>query len=428
MKKSSTEQANSWLQRLKDESWEAELLISAVAIFGTLELFKGVDWVVNLFIDSLQPDQYLVGYAIAFGGLLAISILTTMFVIHFSLRAYWVGLVGLNSVFPDYGLEDSVYSKIYTEKMLGILPKLKNTVQQVDEICSVIYSAAFFMLLIYLYLSLVASLYLFLFNTLSPYVNGHILLIPVYLIIIMLVLQMILGTVANLKAYKQNKKMQLWYFHISKWGSILAYGPLYKQLMQIAMTFASNFRKKKSLVGLTITFIVIGFIITMIQFENSKMPYLVNQEFYFDDTRVHHGYYASKTTAKEFLLGPQIESDIIDKNIIPLFIPVYKHERKQYQPVCGEFEKNDSQTLLEQRRERSAWYLNCYHTYHQVFLNGKKVDTDFMKYELPVTNQFGLLNYINLEGAKEGKNTIKVIKDIGDNPYEWTIPFQYISN
>ena len=28
-----------WLQRLKEESWEAELLVSAIAIFGTFQLF-----------------------------------------------------------------------------------------------------------------------------------------------------------------------------------------------------------------------------------------------------------------------------------------------------------------------------------------------------------------------------------------------------
>ena len=427
MEKSSIENSKSWLQRLKDESWEAELLISAVAIFGTLKLFTVVDWVVNIFINSLLPSQYLMGYSIAFGGLLAISILTTMFVIHFSLRAYWVGLVGLNSVFPDYGLEDSVYSEIYTKKMLTILPKLQKTVKQVDELCSLIYSAAFFMLLLYLYLSLVASLYLFLFNALSAYVSQYILLIPFFLIIVVVALQTLLGIVANLKTYKENETVQSLYFQITKWGSMVMLGPLYKYLLQISMTFASNFRKKKSLVGLIIIFVVVGFFITTIQFEDSKMPYLVNQEYYFDDTRVYHGYYNSKSDGEEFLLAPQIESDLIDTEVMQLFIPIYKYERQQFKSVCGDYEKDKNKTEEEQRRERKVWYLNCYHTYHQVFLNGEKVVTDFIKYDLPKTNQSGIINYINLEGAKKGKNTIKVIKKIGDKTSEWTIPFQFVS-
>jgi len=45
-----------WLQKLKDESWEAELLVSAIAIFGTFQLFKVVDWSTNKFIDLLTHD------------------------------------------------------------------------------------------------------------------------------------------------------------------------------------------------------------------------------------------------------------------------------------------------------------------------------------------------------------------------------------
>ena len=121
---------NTWLQRLKDESWEAELLVSAIAIFGTFKLFDIISWVTNFFIDTLHPSQYFVAYFIVTFGLLAVSILAAMFVIHFVLRAYWIGLVGLNSVFPDYSIEDSAYSKIYTEKILSILPKLKDSIKR----------------------------------------------------------------------------------------------------------------------------------------------------------------------------------------------------------------------------------------------------------------------------------------------------------
>ncbi|MCR9286351.1 MAG: hypothetical protein NXI23_03065 [Bacteroidetes bacterium] len=424
----SNEDSKNWLQRLKDESWEAELLISAVAIFGTLKLFSIVDWVVNLFIDLLPPSQYLIGYSIVFGGLLAISILTTMFVIHFSLRAYWVGLVGLNSVFPDYGLEDSVYSEIFTKKILSVLPKLKKTVHQVDELCSVIFSAAFFMLILYLYLTLFACLYLSLYNLLSDYLNHYILLIPLFLMMFIMALTILMGVVANLERYKQNRTVQLWYFQISNWGSMIALGPMYKNLMQISMTFASNFRKKKSLIELIIVFIVVGFVLTMIEFKNSKIPYLINQEYFFDATKVYHGYYGSESDEEDFLLTPQIESDVMDIGVMQLFIPVYSYELQQVKSVCGEYIKDETKTRKERNREKRAWYLNCYSAYNQVFLNGEKVVTDFKKYNKPKTNQFGLINYVNLENAKKGKNTLKIIKDIGDQSKEWTIPFQYVSD
>ena len=158
-------ESKAWLQTLKDQSWEAELIISTVAIFGTLQLFKVTSWTTDYLINVLSPSDYLLGYAIILTGLMAISTLITMFVIHFLLRAYWVGLVGLNSVFPDYNLEESPYSELYTTKMLNILPKLKDTIPEVDDLCSVIFSAAFFLFVMYAYLSIV------MFIILGIYVN-----------------------------------------------------------------------------------------------------------------------------------------------------------------------------------------------------------------------------------------------------------------
>jgi len=428
MEKLSKESSKNWLERLKEESWEAELLISAIAIFGTLQLFGVIDWATNIFIDTLLPKQYLFGYGIVFGGLLAVSILVGMFIIHFTLRAYWVGLVGLNSVFPEYGLEDSAYSEIFTKKFLGILPKLKNTIHEVDELCSVIFSAAFFMLIMYLYLSLTGGVLLFLFNFLSEYINESILLIPIYILGGLFLLLSLMGIIANLKYFKENERMQNWYFYITKWGSLVMLGPFYKYLLQISMTFTTNFKKKKSLIGLIIMFIVIGFVITMRQFSNSQIPFLVNQKFYFDKTKIYSNYYKSKSDVKEFLITPQIESDIIESKITPLFIPVYSYEDNLLKNVCAEFEENEKWTDDEESLKKKEWLLNCYTEYHQIFLNGKNITTDFMKYYLPETRQYGIINYINLKEAKDGKNIIKVVKELKENSMEWSIPFQYISS
>jgi hypothetical protein len=112
------------LQRLKEESWEAELLVSAIAIFGTFQLFNVIVWATNLLIDVIPSEQYLIGYMIVYMGLLAVNILSAMFILHFILRAHWLGLVGLNSVFPDYSLKDSVHSEFCSENCFSVLSKM----------------------------------------------------------------------------------------------------------------------------------------------------------------------------------------------------------------------------------------------------------------------------------------------------------------
>ena len=182
----------SWIQKLKEESWNAELLVTTISIFGALQLFDLVAWLANFFIDNLDSSQYLVAYSIVYFSLLAVSIMMSMFVIHFILRAYWVGLLGLNSVFPDYSIENSAYSPLYTKKLLATLPKLKDSIKKVDELCSVIFSVAFTFLLLYLYLGIFNTIYLLLFNLLVDYVPSYILLIPMYLIAGLMIVQTLL--------------------------------------------------------------------------------------------------------------------------------------------------------------------------------------------------------------------------------------------
>ena len=72
-----------WIQKLKEESWNAELLVTTISIFGALQLFDLVAWLANFFINNLDASQYLVAYGIVFFSLLAVSIMISMFVIHF---------------------------------------------------------------------------------------------------------------------------------------------------------------------------------------------------------------------------------------------------------------------------------------------------------------------------------------------------------
>ena len=425
LQNTTTENSNNWLQKLKNESWEAELLVSAIAIFGTFQLFKVIDFITNMFINLLPTNQYYIGYFITFFGLIAISVLVAMFVIHFFLRAYWVGLVGLNSVFPDYSLKDSAYSEIYTKKILAILPKLKDSVTKVDEMCSVIFSAAFTFLLTYSYLAISTGLYLLLFNLLSDYVPIYILLLPLVVFGIIYLLQVIITIVANLKAFKQNEKIQHWYFILIKIGSLLMLGPLYKSILQITMIFGSNFKKKKGLIYLLLLFLFSGFFVSVFQISQTNIFYLVRNDLQVNTTMTYANYYKTENENLTFLLTPEITSDIIESKILKVFIPIFYHEKTS---VCEDFVDNEKKSKEENRAEVQNHYLQCYQNFIHIYINGEKIDPNFLKYDHPKTNQFGVLSYIRLKDAIDGRNTITIKKILSEeNTRTWAIPFEYIS-
>jgi len=426
METETTSQPTSWLQRLKEESWEAELLVSAVAIFGSFQLFAAVDWAVFLFIDRLHPEQYHFGYAISFTGLLAISVLASMFVIHFFLRSYWVGLVGLNSVFPDYNIEDSIHSRIFTEKMLTKLPRLKDSISKVDELCSVIFSCAFCILLTYAYVVVMLLLYLLSFNFLVGVLPESLLYVPLYFLALLLVGQSIFSIIANSKKHHNNERLQDIYFKLSYATYLVVQGPLYKSILQIMMIFISNFKKKKSLVLLMVVFFFFGLATSIAKFDHTGLKYLTMSNYFENPTRTFFEYYSDQNEAMSFLIVPEISTDIVTDSVVKIFIPILSKEEKGLNnKFCHEdenlskFTKGDRPTILQNR-------LRCLQHYHHVFLDDEKIELDYLRKFHSRTNQSGLMGYLPLGPDDYGNNLITIRKVFDTEPaQEWQIPFYY---
>ncbi|MFY7672465.1 hypothetical protein ACOSP6_15395 [Tenacibaculum sp. MEBiC06402] len=414
MEKTSTSNSKQWLQKLKDESWEAELLVSAVAIFGTFKLFSIITWITNKFIDIVDPSLHLAAYMVVFFGLFAISILASMFIIHFCLRAYWIGLVGLNSVFPDYSIEDSAYSKIYTEKIISILPKVKDSIEKVDELCSVIFSAAFTFLLIYANAAIISSLYLLIYNTFFESIPTIFLLIPLYILCFLIILQMIVSIYANLKVNHEKHHVQIFSFKVNNLVSAIMFGPLYKSILQVNMIFGSNFKKKKRLVFLMIVFLLSGAFASFYQLDKTNILYLINPKKYFQKDLIHPTYYQTNNIDNSYLLNPEIESDVIDGKLMKVFIPLFTYENKKREKFCG-------YNLDNLNSKEAPKIINeCYQKYILITLNDKPVLSDFLNTLHERTQQFGLVTYINVSDLNIGKNMIKISKGTSS---EWEIPF-----
>lgn len=77
------EEQASWLQSLKEQSWEAELLVSAIGTFASFQLLSVVEWLMFIMIDYLPPSQYFIGYIATYTGMVAVGMLTSMFILHF---------------------------------------------------------------------------------------------------------------------------------------------------------------------------------------------------------------------------------------------------------------------------------------------------------------------------------------------------------
>ncbi|MGQ8367343.1 hypothetical protein [Glaciecola sp. 1036] len=418
-----TEQQNqTWLQRLKDESWEAELLVAAISIYSTFQLFGFVEWVTDIFISILPQSFYNAAYFVVYSALLAISILSSMFIIHFMLRAYWVGLVGLNSVFDDYEVDDSRSSKLYLEKLIMALPKLNDSVNKADRLCSVIFSAAFALLMAYGWIFFSTALSLLLANVLVEFLPIYIILLPIYIIGGLVVLQMVISLVCNMPRNKDKEELQTLYFKLSMMTSLLSFGPLYKAIMQISALFSTNFKKDKALVKLVIFFICCGFAMSAVRIIPTNILYLIKPTAYNNPTKAEPRYYFDQSENETFLVSPQLQSDIISSPTLEIFVPVFSSERRLYDDRCEALSTLEDPSRLEKREAR----LVCLKEFHSVTINGTKVDFELIQSGHVYTQQYGAKLFVKLSDSMEsGLYKVEVSKLIYEEPQVSTVPFYY---
>jgi hypothetical protein len=275
-------------------------------------------------------------------------------------------------------------------------------------------------------MGVLAGLYLLIYNLLSDYIDAYLLLTPAIILITISLGQTVLFIIANLKVNREKRDLQLLTFKIFRLSSIIFYGPLYKSILQVSMIFGSNFKKKKSLVYLIFLFVFSGVFVSTFQIANTNIPYLIDRDNYFYVTSTYSRYYRTENEHSRFLLNPEIESDVVVSNTLKIFIPIFSYEKKMRKNVCGSCLADPSASESVQLKEKRAHSLACYHKYNLVSINGEEIKVEYLRYDHPITNQSGVICYLDMSNLKKGINTLMIKKKYGeDNISEWSIPFYF---
>jgi len=99
-------ESSSHLSRRTTPTWEVELLISGVAVFAMLQLPGWLDDRVFALEPRLSDDWRLVLMLFYIYSKSAAIVLAVTFALHLFLRALWIALVGMHSVYPQGILMD----------------------------------------------------------------------------------------------------------------------------------------------------------------------------------------------------------------------------------------------------------------------------------------------------------------------------------
>ncbi|MCD4749708.1 MAG: hypothetical protein K8R59_10070 [Thermoanaerobaculales bacterium] len=133
-------------------TYEMELLVSGAVVFGLIHLPPVFERMFTSFRASLEGNLRLIG--ILGQGYLQLVLygLIAVFVLHLALRGFWIGLLGLESVFPEGIRWDRVKLGPATiRRYRAGFGSLAEVIEKVDDLCSLVFSFGFLVVFIWIY-------------------------------------------------------------------------------------------------------------------------------------------------------------------------------------------------------------------------------------------------------------------------------------
>ena len=130
------------LQKLQEESWQLELLISGFAIFG---LYTAYDPIFDSMREAQNNQQlYLsVIYTISF---ISCAILIFNLILHVLLRGLWIGALGLRYVSGDIDYEILNYSPKFDKYLRKKVGSFDKYIATLENYCSIIFAISFLLI------------------------------------------------------------------------------------------------------------------------------------------------------------------------------------------------------------------------------------------------------------------------------------------
>ena len=401
--------------------WELELLISGAVVFSLLQLPSLLDgW-----FAGVQPHvagrTYLGAFMLYTYVKLIVYTLIACFVMHLGMRAYWVGLIGLESVYP-HGVrwDNSSYGPVMTEVYREKIGRLQPRIDAADRFCSILFPLAFTVVALFIFSLVMLGLGAgFAFGVSRLLFEGqHFdrVLIGVF-------------ATAFLVPTLAWGADRLFGARVEKGGgghrllrraSLAAY---YVNAMPIYgttfMTLFSNMRKGARYPAMyALMALLFGFFFVKDVFVAQGLVTTGDHHFLPDDpgafgVRASH-YEDQRQPGEVYARVPSIQSDVVRDPYLKLFIPYAPMRHGEaFAEQCGgarPLSRGGPRMDAPPPPDAAAVgaVLECWARLQPVALNGRAIRPGFRFYTHPRTGVRGILAYIPTAGLPQGENLLTV--------------------
>jgi len=427
------------LQKLQEESWQLELLISGFAIFG---LFQAID-PLSIAGNEAENNKYIFLATILTVTYVSCFILLFNLLLHVVLRGLWIGALGLRYVSGDIDYEELNYSPKFTKYLKNKIGSFDKYIGNLENYCSVIFAISFLLIFYVLAFTLtLASVGLIAFYLIDN--DSHPILYKA--IGIPLVLFILIGMILSFIDFitqgwlKKKKWISKIYFPIYWVFSFLTLSFLYRPLVY-------NFLDHKFGRRLSFMLVPLYFLILLgSSFSYVKSNYLFTR-FYSNEYVANERNYENLLDKREgkFISNAAIPSKVITDNYLKVFI-VFSEDTEDEIFIFNEGLKpdedkrgltsgisfNDNPFNNKDKDSLELEYMKVLNNIYHI-----KIDSTTHKTDLVIskskTGELGFETFIDLKAITRGKHIVELTQDyIRKNDtikrIKASIPFWYYPN
>jgi hypothetical protein len=428
------------LQKLQEESWQLELLISGFAIFG---LFTAIPVITESLLEA-ENNQQEYTFVISLVATISCYILIFNLLLHVLLRGLWIGALGLRYVSGDIDYDSLKYSQKFTNYLKKNVGSFDKYIGTLENYCSIIFAISF--LLIFYVLAIT-------FTILSITLISNLLIenedLPEWLsqgVGIALIVFIVFGMFFTLIDF-----LTLGFLKKKKWLSTI-YFPVYRVFGFITLSFlyrplVYNFLDNKF--GKRLSFALVPFYIfialaTTLKYNVSNI--LRNDMTSSEYVANNNNYEDLLYDSDEFIDNVAIQSKVITDNYVKVFVLFSKNiEDKifKFNPEIKPDEDNRGlksaitfgNNVMLKREKRDSLrraYLKTFNDMYSVKIDTVKCDSDFIIAKSGKGN-LGFETYVSTKDLIDGKHILNVNRlriKRGDTT-NWNIskiPFWYYKN
>ncbi len=401
------------LDKLQQESWQLELLISGFAIYGLFNTIEPIEIGWNEAKALQKYTKFL--FPILF---LSCYILIINLVLHVVLRGLWIGAIGLRYVSNEIEYEELNYSKRFTKYLKKKVGSFDNYIDKLENYCSILFAVTFlslfYMISFFSVLFIITLMARFFLDSgiFSEFVGAFLLgTIGLLFIFLALIVFFDFLTQGGLK-----KK---------EWTSFL-YMPIYKVFNYITFAFlyrpiVYNFLDNKF--GKRIAFILLplyAVIFYLTTLKNAQSHYLTNMS-YTSKNFVSKNNYLDLLDEHEYVKDVALNTKITDKPYVSIFIPFKEQtendlliKNPELKPIENQRGIKSSFKFIFKNRNKDLHKRDSIYKLYLRKLNELytiKIDSITKKSDFIITainKQLGFETVIPLKSSEEGKHIINI--------------------